>query len=168
VDGRERRHRRDERRPVAGHHLDDVRVRGDRLRRGRRAAADRRGCHDVRERPGWLQYNQFGYVPTGLGDVWGSAATTLEYTSADFAIAQLAARVGDTANAENFLRRAQNWRSLFQSGSKYLQPRNTDTTFPAFSPTQQNEYVEGNAASTPGWCRSTTAACSTPWAATRP
>jgi predicted alpha-1,2-mannosidase len=103
------------------------------------------GVNDVRQRPGWLQYNQYGYVPTGLGDVWGSASTTLEYTSADFAISQLASRLGDTANAENFLRRAQNWRNLFESGSKYLQPRNTDTTFPSFSPTQQNEYVEGNA-----------------------
>ncbi|MFD1047187.1 GH92 family glycosyl hydrolase, partial [Kibdelosporangium lantanae] len=103
------------------------------------------GVNDIRERPGWLQYNQYGYVPTGLGDVWGSASTTLEYTSADFAISQLAARLGDTANAENFLRRAQNWRSLFESGNKYLQPRNTDTTFPGFSPTQTNEYVEGNA-----------------------
>ncbi|TCO46530.1 lectin [Actinocrispum wychmicini] len=102
------------------------------------------GVNDVRERPGWLQYNQFGYVPTGLSDVWGSAATTLEYTSADFAISQLAARLGDTANAEYFLRRAQNWRSLFESGSKYIQPRNTDTTFPGFSPTQQDQYTEGN------------------------
>jgi predicted alpha-1,2-mannosidase len=103
------------------------------------------GVNDIRERPGWLQYNQYGYVPTGLGDVWGSASTTLEYTTADFAISQLAARLGDTANAENFLRRAQNWRSLFESGNKYLQPRNTDTSFPSFSPTQTNEYVEGNA-----------------------
>ncbi|MBP2325450.1 putative alpha-1,2-mannosidase [Kibdelosporangium banguiense] len=102
------------------------------------------GVNDVRQRPGWLQYNQYGYVPTGLGDVWGSASTTLEYTSADFAISQLAARLGDTANAENFLRRAQNWRNLFESGSKYIQPRNTDTSFPSFSPTQQNEFVEGN------------------------
>jgi predicted alpha-1,2-mannosidase len=103
------------------------------------------GVNDVRQRPGWLQYNQYGYVPTGLGDVWGSASTTLEYTSADFAISQLAARLGDSENAENFLRRAQNWRSLFESSNKYLQPRNTDTSFPGFSPTQQNEYVEGNA-----------------------
>jgi putative alpha-1,2-mannosidase len=102
--------------------------------------------NDIRQRPGWLQYNDYGYVPTGLGDVWGSASTTLEYTSADFAISQLASRLGDSATAENFLRRAQNWRNIFESGNKYLQPRNTDTTFPSFSPTQENEYVEGNAA----------------------
>ncbi|XVS66927.1 lectin [Actinosynnema sp. CA-299493] len=104
------------------------------------------GVNDIRQRPGWLQLNDYGYVPTGLGDVWGSAATTLEYTSADFAISQFAARLNDTGTAETFLRRAQNWRSLFNSGSKYLQPRNTDLTWPGFSPTQENEYVEGNAA----------------------
>ncbi|WP_406314302.1 lectin [Streptosporangium sp. NBC_01639] len=104
------------------------------------------GTREVRQRPGWLQYDTYGYVPTGLGDVWGSASTTLEYTSADFAISQLAKRIGDNATAETFLRRAQNWRNLFNSGSKYLQPRNADATFPAFNPLQHNEYVEGNAA----------------------
>ncbi|WP_309117286.1 lectin [Saccharothrix sp.] len=104
------------------------------------------GVNDIRQRPGWLQFNNYGYVPTGLPDVWGSAATTLEYTSADFAISQFAARLGDPATAENFLRRAQNWRNIFESGAKYLKPRNTDLSWPPFSPTQENEYVEGNAA----------------------
>ncbi|GAA3458263.1 GH92 family glycosyl hydrolase [Saccharothrix longispora] len=104
------------------------------------------GVDDVRQRPGWLQFDGYGYVPTGLPDVWGSAATTLEYTSADFAISQFAARLGDAATAERFLRRAQNWRNLFESGGKYLKPRNTDLSWPSFNPVQENEYVEGNAA----------------------
>jgi predicted alpha-1,2-mannosidase len=104
------------------------------------------GSHDGRQRPGFAQYDSMGYVPTGTGGVWGSAATTLEYTSADFAVSAFAARLGDSATAELYLRRAQNWRNLFESGSKYIQPRNSNASFPAFSPTQQNEYVEGNAA----------------------
>ncbi|HET8640390.1 MAG TPA: lectin [Pseudonocardiaceae bacterium] len=104
------------------------------------------GSHDVRERPGYLQVDTYGYVPVGLPDVWGSASTTLEYASADFAISQLAARLGDAATHELYLRRAQNWRNIFESGNRYLQPRRADRTFPAFSPTQQNEYVEGNGA----------------------
>jgi predicted alpha-1,2-mannosidase len=104
------------------------------------------GSHDGRQRPGFQQYDTMGYVPTGTGGVWGSAATTLEYTSADFAVSAFAGRLGDTATAESYLRRAQYWRDLFESRNKYLQPRNADTTFPSFSPTQQNEYVEGNAA----------------------
>ncbi|HEU5470594.1 MAG TPA: lectin [Actinophytocola sp.] len=104
------------------------------------------GSHDGRQRPGAAQYDTMGYVPTGTAGVWGSAATTLEYTSADFAVSAYAARLGDSTTAELYLRRAQFWRSLFESASKYIQPRNANTTFPAFSPTQQNEYVEGNAA----------------------
>jgi predicted alpha-1,2-mannosidase len=102
------------------------------------------GSHDGRQRPGYAQYDSMGYIPVGTGGVWGTAATTLEYASADFAVAQLAKRLGDTANHDLYLRRAQNWRNLFESGSKYLQPRNTNATFPPFSPTQQNDYVEGN------------------------
>jgi predicted alpha-1,2-mannosidase len=104
------------------------------------------GSHDGRQRPGFAQYDSMGYIPPGTGGVWGSAATTLEYTSADFAVSAFAGRLGDTATQESYLRRAQYWRDLFESGNKYLQPRNSDTTFPAFSPTQQNEYVEGDAA----------------------
>jgi predicted alpha-1,2-mannosidase len=104
------------------------------------------GSHDGRERPGYAQYESYGYIPVGTGGVWGSASTTLEYASADFAVSTFAGRLGDSATKENFLRRAQNWRNLFESGNRYLQPRNTDTTFPPFSPTQENEYVEGNAA----------------------
>jgi predicted alpha-1,2-mannosidase len=104
------------------------------------------GSHDGRQRPGFAQYDSMGYVPTGTGGVWGSAATTLEYTSADFAVSALAKRLGDTATAELYLRRAQYWRDLFESRNKYIQPRNADTSYPSFSPSQQNEYVEGNAA----------------------
>ena len=42
------------------------------------------GSTDGRERPGYAQYDAYGYVPVGTGGVWGSAATTLEYASADF------------------------------------------------------------------------------------
>ncbi|MFL6145253.1 MAG: lectin [Labedaea sp.] len=104
------------------------------------------GSRDGRQRPGFAQYESMGYIPPGTGGVWGSAATTLEYTSADFAVSAFAGRIGDSTTAELYLRRAQYWRDLFESGNKYLQPRNTDATFPSFSPTQQNEYVEGNAA----------------------
>jgi predicted alpha-1,2-mannosidase len=102
------------------------------------------GSHDTRQRPGAAEYDSIGYVPVGTGGVWGTAATTIEYASADYAVSTLAGRLGDDENQQTYLRRAQNWRNLFESGSKYLQPRNTDTSFPPFSPTQQNEYVEGN------------------------
>ncbi|GGO90036.1 hypothetical protein GCM10012280_34630 [Wenjunlia tyrosinilytica] len=104
------------------------------------------GASKSSERPAYNQYNSLGYLPSGQGGVWGSAATTLEYTSADFAVAQLAKRLGADDTYTTFLRRAQNWKNLFNTGNKYIQPRNSDRTWPSFTPTQQNEYVEGNGA----------------------
>lgn len=102
------------------------------------------GAHNEDERPGHRYYDEKGYLPAGKDDSWGSAATTLEYASADFATAQLADRVGDKATADEFRRRAQNWKNLFNPANRYLQPRNEDGSWPAFRPTQQEEYVEGN------------------------
>ncbi|KAA2252120.1 glycoside hydrolase family 92 protein [Solihabitans fulvus] len=103
------------------------------------------GSHDGRQRPGYQQYDSLGYLPPGTGGTWGPTATTLEYTSADFAVAQLANRLGDTATYQSYLHRAQNWRDLVYSGGGYLQPRNADKSWPGFSPTQTDSYVEGDA-----------------------
>lgn len=104
------------------------------------------GSSHASERPAYNEYNSRGYLPSGQGGVWGSTATTLEYTSADFAVAQLADRLGADYTHEVFQRRAQNWKNLFNPANKYIQPRNQDGSWPSFTPTQQNEYVEGNGA----------------------
>jgi predicted alpha-1,2-mannosidase len=78
--------------------------------------------------------------------VWGSAATTLEYAVSDYALAQLAHRLGDTAAYDTLLKASRNWRNLFNPATGYLQPRAADGTWPAFTPAQTKEYVEGNAA----------------------
>jgi predicted alpha-1,2-mannosidase len=99
------------------------------------------------ERPGLTDYMQLGYVPMGARNVWGPAATTLEYTTADFAIAQLARRLGDGATYTTFMRRAQYWQNLFNPGTGYLQPRNRDGSFSEpFNPASLDGYVEGNGA----------------------
>lgn len=106
----------------------------------------REGAGNTDERPGQEEYDSLGYVPPGVQDVWGSAATSLEYNSADFAIAQFAARLGDTAVHDEFLNRAQNFKNLFNPGNSYLQPRNADGSWPSFDPVQTEEYTEGNGA----------------------
>ncbi|MFK4088819.1 lectin [Kribbella sp. NPDC020789] len=102
------------------------------------------GADNARQRPGYDQYNAIGYVPYGQPNVWGAAATTLEYEVADFTVAQLAARLGHKPEAEKFLRRSQSWRNLHING--ILQPRNADLSFPPFSPEMEDGYTEGNAA----------------------
>ncbi|ONI85404.1 alpha-mannosidase [Actinosynnema sp. ALI-1.44] len=98
------------------------------------------------ERPGLEDYQSLGYVPMGAPNVWGPAATTLEYTSADFAIAELARRLGDTATWSAFMKRAQNWQNLYNPGNGYLNPRNKDGSFTSFNPASSDGWVEGNGA----------------------
>ncbi|WP_406438356.1 GH92 family glycosyl hydrolase [Streptomyces sp. NBC_01613] len=104
------------------------------------------GREDERQRPGHKQYDTLGYIPAGAKGVWGSAATTLEYAVADAALAHLAGRLGDTDAQAALTRASGNWRNLFNPASGYLQPRAADGTWPAFTPTQRTDYVEGNAA----------------------
>nr|WP_042195032.1 GH92 family glycosyl hydrolase [Kibdelosporangium sp. MJ126-NF4] len=98
------------------------------------------------ERPGLEDYQKLGYVPMSAPNVWGPAATTLEYTSADFAIAELARRLGDTATWSTFMKRAQNWQNLYNPGNGYLNPRNKDGSFTSFNPASSDGWVEGNGA----------------------
>jgi predicted alpha-1,2-mannosidase len=99
------------------------------------------------ERPGITDYMNLGYVPMGESDVWGPGATTLEYSSADFAIASLAQRLGDGATWSTFMKRAQNWQNLFDPGTNYLHPRNRDGSFmEPFMPASSDGWVEGNGA----------------------
>jgi predicted alpha-1,2-mannosidase len=81
--------------------------------------------------------------------VWGSAATTLEYAIDDFAIARFAAGAGggDPSTYAEFMRRAANWRNLFDPASGYLEPRFASGGFPdPYDPLEGGGFVEGNAA----------------------
>jgi predicted alpha-1,2-mannosidase len=104
------------------------------------------GSANGNERQGYAQYNQQGYVPIGTSNVWGSAATSLEYYSADFAISQLAQRLGNGSVASTYLQRAQGWRNLVTGSPAYVEPRNSNGSWPSFTPASQSEYVEGNGA----------------------
>jgi predicted alpha-1,2-mannosidase len=114
------------------------------------------------ERQGLAPYLALGYVPYDLDtnvrnansiygspdSVWGSAATTLEYTVDDFAIAQFAARsLGDRATYSRFMNRSGNWRKLFNPGSGQVEPRYENGSFPAeYDNLQGGGFVEGDSA----------------------
>ncbi|WP_214411157.1 GH92 family glycosyl hydrolase [Sphaerisporangium fuscum] len=92
------------------------------------------------ERPGNAAYMKNGYVPA-------DPSTTLEYGIADFGIAQLAERLGDTATRDEFMKRAQGWQSTYNPANGWIQPRFGDGSFlPGFDPASPNWYVEGNGA----------------------
>ncbi|MEU8028334.1 GH92 family glycosyl hydrolase [Streptomyces sp. NPDC049099] len=92
------------------------------------------------ERPGLADYLSLGYLPDDV-------STTLEYTTADFGIAALAGRLGDTGTQATFMKRAQNWRNLFNPAGSWIQPRSRTGSFESrFKPADNKGYVEGNAA----------------------
>jgi predicted alpha-1,2-mannosidase len=114
------------------------------------------------QRQGLPEYLRLGYLPFDLDSlqrnansiygspeaVWGSAATTLEYATADFAIAQLAARGGGEASTyREFMGRSANWRRLFNRASGMIEPRYASGAFPSdYSTLKGAGFVEGNSA----------------------
>jgi predicted alpha-1,2-mannosidase len=112
------------------------------------------------ERPGLDQWLKLHYIPVGA-PAWGPAADTLEDVSAEFGIASLARRLGDTATANRFLGRAQYWRNIWNpkatSEGGYFQNRNADGSWALvqddgdkaphpFTPSTEDGFVEGSAA----------------------
>jgi predicted alpha-1,2-mannosidase len=94
---------------------------------------------------------QPGYEPLdgvySCCNAYGPASTTLEYAIADFALSTFAGALGDQEDARRFRRRAENWRTLFNPATGYLEPRLLHGAFlPGFSPAGTTGWVEGNAA----------------------
>ncbi|WP_257450078.1 GH92 family glycosyl hydrolase [Archangium lipolyticum] len=103
----------------------------------------------VGQRPGLDQWLKLHYMPVDAPG-WGMASDTLEMVAADFGVAELARRAGDTRNFRRFRERAGWWRNLFNPKATpeggYIQPRNADGTWPAFKPEQDDGFVEGSGA----------------------
>ncbi len=90
--------------------------------------------------------------PGGNDLAWGSAGTTLEYATDDFAVARLAAAVGDRRTCRKFVKRSGNWRNVFDPSIGYVRPRLSNGSFvtpydPTFNdPTSGEGFAEGNGA----------------------
>ncbi|MEV0224576.1 GH92 family glycosyl hydrolase [Streptomyces sp. NPDC050704] len=92
------------------------------------------------ERFGLDDYQKLGHIP-------GDPSSTLEYTTADFGIAELAGRLGDTSTQAEFMSRAQYWQNLFNTANDSLQPRNRDGSFVTpYDPADAGWWMEGNGA----------------------
>lgn len=109
------------------------------------------GCNVecVGQRPSLDQWLKLHYI-AAQSHAWGGAGETLEDATADFALSQLAAAAGDQAGERLFLTRAGYWRNLFHRDATtpggYIQNRNADGSWPAFSPSTGAGFVEGSAA----------------------
>jgi predicted alpha-1,2-mannosidase len=72
---------------------------------------------------------------------------SLEYSASDFAVAQFAQALGNTASAATHMTRAQWWRNVWNPESGYVSPHNADGSFAwPVDPASNAGYTEGNAA----------------------
>ncbi len=109
------------------------------------------GCNVecVGQRPSLDQWLKLHYIAS-KSHAWGGAGETLEDATADFALSELARRVGDEKGRKQLLTRAGYWRNLFNPKATpeggYIQNRNANGSWPAFTPDTDDGFVEGSAA----------------------
>lgn len=100
----------------------------------------------------WEDYMKYGYFPTDLTAA-ESVSSTLESVYDDYAVADMARRMGKTEDAAYFSKRADFYKNLFDPTTKFMRPRKSDGTWKSpFDPTQAahaesngGDYTEGNA-----------------------
>lgn len=102
-------------------------------------------------RPGLNYYLEKGFLPVdgsyGCCNFYGEVSTQQEYNTADYAISSFARALGDTATANTFAQRANNWQNVFNPATGYLQAKEASGRFvTGFSPGTDQGFVEGNSA----------------------
>ena len=104
------------------------------------------------ERDGLADYLKLGYVPEhGEQGGYGCVSMTLEYDSADFALAEFAAALADPSDAQLLLQHAQNWQNLYNPDTGYIQMKDKNGNWaPGFINNagvydKDRAYVEGTA-----------------------
>jgi predicted alpha-1,2-mannosidase len=89
------------------------------------------------------EYEEYGYYPADVTDA--SCSKNVEYSVADFSIAQICQETGDLDNYHYFLKRSQNVFNLINPEQGYMQRKNKDgkwvTPFDRFS---GDGFMEGN------------------------
>jgi len=91
-------------------------------------------------------YIDMGYIPDERDG--NSVSSTEEYAYDDWCIAQLAKKLGKTAIYNEFIKRSENYKNVFDPKSGFMHPKLADGTFRAkFDPftTIRMGFIEGNA-----------------------
>ncbi|MDM1050509.1 GH92 family glycosyl hydrolase [Sphingobacterium hotanense] len=90
-------------------------------------------------------YIDLGYVPDEVST--SSVSNTLEYAYDDWCIAQVAKKLGHTDIAEEFTKRSNNWRNLFDKSIGFMRPKDKSGKFRAgfdVLDTHGQGFIEGN------------------------
>ncbi len=95
-------------------------------------------------------YIERGYVPMGIEAAafhCRGATQTLEYSFEDWALSELAASMGKTAEATQFAQRSGNYKNLWNPDNGFIQPRTLDGSWLSdYDPMDPDGWEEGN-----GW-----------------
>ncbi|MEU6404907.1 GH92 family glycosyl hydrolase [Streptomyces sp. NPDC046985] len=102
------------------------------------------------QRPSLDKYLKLHYMPS-VSNAWGGAAETLEMSTADFSLSQLAAAAGQKHTAAAFAARSQWWQNNFDVAADpsggYIADRTADGSWArGFTPDTGSGFVEGTAA----------------------
>jgi len=102
------------------------------------------------QRPSLDQWLSLNYI-SDQSNSWEGASETLEQSSADFALSQLAQRLGDSESHLRFLERSGYWENLYNPNATerlgYIQGRNKDGSWKSgFDSASGDLFVEGSAA----------------------
>jgi len=91
-------------------------------------------------------YMKMGYVPEDKNS--SSVSKTLEYAYDDWAIAQMAKKLNRSDIYDEFMKRSDNWKNVYDKSSGYMRPKLADGSFMKefdLLSTHQKGYIEGNA-----------------------
>ncbi len=94
---------------------------------------------------GLEDYMKLGYVPEDKRG--NSVSTTLEYAFDDWSIAQAAKKLGRTAVYNEFIKRSENWRNVYDASIGFMRPRFSNGQFKKefdVLSTHGQGFIEGN------------------------
>ena len=106
---------------------------------------------NIDEYRGIGSYKKNGYIPYNVTDQYNtenwSLSRTLEYAFDDFCIAEMAQKMGKTELANEFYKRSQNYRNVFNPATGFMQPIDDKGIFqPNFNPDEYTAHIcESNA-----------------------
>ncbi len=97
----------------------------------------------TRDKLGLDYYKELGYIPVEKESE--SVSKTLEYAYDDWTIAQMAKAMGKTSDYEEFTKRAQYYKNVFDPETQFMRGRFRNTWFAPFDPYEVNfNYTEAN------------------------
>ncbi|MEO5894062.1 MAG: GH92 family glycosyl hydrolase [Ferruginibacter sp.] len=110
------------------------------------AYGDRDKWTGYEARAGLTSFNSIGYVP--FGKTAESVSRTIEYSSDNYSVAQMAKGLGKKEDYERILKWSKNYQHLYDSTSGFLIPKKADGQFLHFNPAdklgRQDGFTEGD------------------------